>query len=122
MKRVGQSYRSQCRPGAGAGPNSATEVPEPECDRPTELSHLLGQIRVTQRKRKEGGTAGRRAGGEGREAGGKQGGGPTKGRPPRGGRGGTSVRRARDVVLGMVENYIEAVERLQLVNEGATTA
>lgn len=32
------------------------------------------------------------------------------------------MRRARDVVLGMVEDYIEAVERLQLVNEGATTA
>lgn len=63
MVRVGQRYRSQCRPGAGAGPNSAKEVPEPECDRPTELSHLLGQIRVTQKKRKEGGTAGGRAGG-----------------------------------------------------------
>ena len=34
----------------------------------------------------------------------------------------TSVRRTRDVVLGMVDDYIEAVERLQLVNEGATTA
>ena len=32
----------------------------------------------------------------------------------------TSVRRTRDVVLGMVEDYIEAVERLRLVNEGAT--
>ena len=32
----------------------------------------------------------------------------------------TAVRRTRDVVLGMVEEYIEAVERLQLVNEGAT--
>ena len=31
----------------------------------------------------------------------------------------TSVRRTRDVVLGMVEEYIEATERLQLVNEGS---
>ncbi len=79
--------------------------------------------RVGQRYRSEG--EGRPEGGqegEGREAGGKQGGSPTKGRPARGGRGGTSVRRTRDVVLGMVEDYIEAVERLQLVNEGATTA
>ena len=30
------------------------------------------------------------------------------------------MRRTKDVVLGMVEEYIEAVERLQLVNEGAT--
>jgi hypothetical protein len=27
----------------------------------------------------------------------------------------TTVRRTRDVVLGMVEEYIEAVERVQLV-------
>ena len=27
----------------------------------------------------------------------------------------TSVRRTRDVVMGMVEDYIEAVERVQLV-------
>jgi NAD(P)H-dependent flavin oxidoreductase YrpB (nitropropane dioxygenase family) len=33
----------------------------------------------------------------------------------------TQVRRTKDVVLGMVEEYIEATERLQLVNEGATT-
>ena len=33
----------------------------------------------------------------------------------------TPVRRTKDVVLGMVEEYIEATERLQLVNEGATT-
>ena len=33
----------------------------------------------------------------------------------------TSVRRTRDVVLGMVEDYVEAIERLQLVNEGAGT-
>ena len=32
----------------------------------------------------------------------------------------TSVRRTKDVVLGMVEDYIDAVERLQQVNEGAT--
>jgi hypothetical protein len=28
----------------------------------------------------------------------------------------TSVRRTRDVVLAMVEEYIEAVERVQLVD------
>jgi hypothetical protein len=33
----------------------------------------------------------------------------------------TSVRRTRDVVLGMVEDYAEAIERLQLVNQGAGT-
>jgi hypothetical protein len=33
----------------------------------------------------------------------------------------TTVRRAGDVVLGIVDDYIEAVEPLQLVNEGATT-
>jgi NAD(P)H-dependent flavin oxidoreductase YrpB (nitropropane dioxygenase family) len=32
----------------------------------------------------------------------------------------TSVRRTKDVVLGMVEEYIDAVERLELLNEGAT--
>ena len=32
----------------------------------------------------------------------------------------TTVRRTRDVVLGMVEEYIEAIDRLQLLNEGAT--
>jgi NAD(P)H-dependent flavin oxidoreductase YrpB (nitropropane dioxygenase family) len=32
----------------------------------------------------------------------------------------TSVRRTKDVVLGMVEEYIEATDRLQQVNEGAT--
>ena len=32
----------------------------------------------------------------------------------------TQVRRTKDVVLGMVEEYIEATERLQLVNEGST--
>ncbi len=32
----------------------------------------------------------------------------------------TSVRRTKDVVLGMVEDYIEAIDRLQLLNEGAT--
>ncbi|HUE07177.1 MAG TPA: nitronate monooxygenase family protein [Acidimicrobiales bacterium] len=32
----------------------------------------------------------------------------------------TSVRRTKDVVLGMVEEYIEATERLQRVNEDAT--
>jgi hypothetical protein len=32
----------------------------------------------------------------------------------------TTVRRTRDVVLGMVEDYIEAIDRLQLLNEGAT--
>jgi hypothetical protein len=31
----------------------------------------------------------------------------------------TSVRRTKDVVLGMVEDYIDALERLQAVNEGA---
>jgi hypothetical protein len=40
MERVGHRYRSQCRPGAGAGPNGETHVPEPKWDRPTELSHL----------------------------------------------------------------------------------
>ena len=34
----------------------------------------------------------------------------------------TTVRRTRDVVLGIVDDYIEAVEPLQLVNEGATRA
>jgi hypothetical protein len=33
----------------------------------------------------------------------------------------TSVRRTKDVILGMVEDYIDAVERLQLVDEGAPT-
>jgi hypothetical protein len=28
----------------------------------------------------------------------------------------TSVRRTRDVVLGMVEEYIEAIEKVQLVD------
>jgi NAD(P)H-dependent flavin oxidoreductase YrpB (nitropropane dioxygenase family) len=32
----------------------------------------------------------------------------------------SSVRRTKDVVFGMVEEYIEATERLQRVNEGAT--
>jgi hypothetical protein len=32
----------------------------------------------------------------------------------------TAVRRTKDVVLGMVEEYVDAVERLQQVNEGAT--
>ena len=32
----------------------------------------------------------------------------------------TSVRRTKDVVLGMVEEYVDALERLQQVNEGAT--
>jgi hypothetical protein len=32
----------------------------------------------------------------------------------------TSVRRTKDVVLGMVEEYIEATERLQRVNESAS--
>jgi len=32
----------------------------------------------------------------------------------------TSVRRTKDVVLEMVEEYIDAVEKLQQVNEGAT--
>jgi len=31
----------------------------------------------------------------------------------------TKVRRTRDVVLGMVEDYIEAVDRLEVLNEGA---
>ena len=31
----------------------------------------------------------------------------------------TSVRRTKDVVLEMVEEYIDAVEKLQQVNEGA---
>ena len=97
-------------------------MPEPECDRPTEPSHLLDQIRVTQRKRKEGGTAGWRTGGRrpgGRREAGRE---PHQGATSPGRQGGTPVRRTRDVVLGMVEDYIEAVERLQLVNEGATTA
>jgi hypothetical protein len=34
----------------------------------------------------------------------------------------TSGRRTGDVVLGMVEDYIEAAERPQLANEGAPTA
>jgi hypothetical protein len=34
---------------------------------------------------------------------------------------GITVRRARDAVLGIVDDDIEAVEPLQLVNEGATT-
>ena len=34
----------------------------------------------------------------------------------------TTVRRTRDVVLGIVDDQIEAVEPFQLVNEGATTA
>ncbi len=32
----------------------------------------------------------------------------------------TSVRRTKDVVLGMVEEYVDAIERLQQLNEGAT--
>src|SRR5271163_3632042 len=32
----------------------------------------------------------------------------------------TSVRRTRDVVLGMVQEYVDALERLQQVNEDAT--
>ena len=32
----------------------------------------------------------------------------------------TSVRRTKDVVLGMVEEYVDALERLQAVNEGVT--
>jgi hypothetical protein len=32
----------------------------------------------------------------------------------------TSVRRTKDVVLGMVEEYVDALDRLQAVNEGAT--
>jgi NAD(P)H-dependent flavin oxidoreductase YrpB (nitropropane dioxygenase family) len=32
----------------------------------------------------------------------------------------TSVRRSKDVVLGMVEEYVDALERLQAVNEGVT--
>ena len=31
-----------------------------------------------------------------------------------------TVRRTKDVVLGMVEDYVDALERLQQVNEGAT--
>src|SRR5580692_10697958 len=32
-----------------------------------------------------------------------------------------TVRKTRDVVLGMVEEYIEAMDRVQLVNEGSST-
>ena len=34
----------------------------------------------------------------------------------------TSVRRTKDVVLGMVEDYVDALERLQRLNEGARPA
>ena len=34
----------------------------------------------------------------------------------------TTVRRTKDVVFEMVEEYIDAVERVQLVNEGAAAA
>ena len=33
----------------------------------------------------------------------------------------TPVRRTKDVVLGMVEDYIDALERVRLVDEGAPT-
>ena len=32
----------------------------------------------------------------------------------------TSVRRTKDVVLGMVEEYVDALDRLQAMNEGVT--
>ncbi|CAN5303008.1 hypothetical protein BH20ACT24_BH20ACT24_19510 [soil metagenome] len=39
VEPVGQRYRSQGRPGAGAGSSSATQEPEPLWDRGAELSH-----------------------------------------------------------------------------------
>jgi hypothetical protein len=30
------------------------------------------------------------------------------------------VRRTKDVVLGMVEDYVDALDRLQAMNEGVT--
>jgi len=32
----------------------------------------------------------------------------------------TQVRRTRDVVIGMVEEYIDAIEKLQLATEDST--
>jgi hypothetical protein len=40
VELVGHRCRSHCRPGAEAGPESGTQVPEPMWDRGTELSHL----------------------------------------------------------------------------------
>jgi hypothetical protein len=56
VELVGHRYRSHCRPGAEAGPESETQVPEPFWDRGTETSQRriwaarveivsLGQIR-----------------------------------------------------------------------------
>ncbi len=42
VELVGHRYRSQCRPGAGAGSHSGTEVPEPMWDRGTELPQPRG--------------------------------------------------------------------------------
>jgi hypothetical protein len=40
MELVGHRYRSHCRPGAGAGSRSGTQVPEPMWDRGTGLSQF----------------------------------------------------------------------------------